>query len=76
MEFVLSLPARGRVLVRAYDVAGRVVSRVWDGTLDPGIHRMRWTGGADGERTVAAGVYWVRLECPAGKVTRRVTIVK
>ncbi len=76
VELVLSLPERGRVLVRAYDVAGRIVSRVWDGTLDPGVHRMRWAGGADGERSVAAGVYWVRLECPAGQVTRRVTIVK
>ena len=76
VEFVLSLPARGRVLARAYDITGRVVSRVWDGTLDPGIHRVRWPSGADGERSVAAGVYWVRMDCPSGTVTRRVTIVK
>ncbi len=45
-----------------YEVLGRRVRQVWDGSLAAGSHRFVWDG-RDGEgKAVAAGVYVYRVE--------------
>jgi hypothetical protein len=52
---------RGPVRLSVYDAGGRLVRRLVDDDLAPGIHRARWDGrDRHGER-VAAGVYFAKL---------------
>jgi alpha-amylase len=62
-----TLPAAGRVRLAIYDVAGRRVAVLVDGSLVAGAHEAEWAGG--GERP---GLYFARLEAGGLSVTRRV----
>lgn len=58
------------VRVRVYDVRGRVVARLYDGPLAPGVeYRFRVPG-------LAPGAYFVRVTAAAREVVRGVTVVQ
>jgi hypothetical protein len=62
----------GKVDLRAYDVAGRVVARLASGLFSPGQTDIVWDGrGADGRR-LAAGTYFVRLSTGRESTARKV----
>jgi hypothetical protein len=65
-----SIPVRERVVLRVFDVAGRLVSTPVDAVLDPGAHsaRLRTSG-------LAGGVYFYRLEAGEKKLSRRLAVV-
>ncbi len=66
-----TLPARGEVDLRVFDLAGRVVATLARGAFAPGEHAVEWDGrGADGP--AAPGVYFVRLRAGGEQVARRV----
>ena len=50
------------VSLTVYDVLGRRVRRVWDGSLEAGTHRFVWDGRDAAGKAVAAGVYVYRAE--------------
>jgi len=54
-------PEAGPILVRMYDVRGRVVRDLVSGPLDPGTHVISWDGRNEVGRLVPSGVYFVRL---------------
>jgi hypothetical protein len=56
-----SLPAAERVSLSVYDLRGRRVATVVEGTLDAGDHRCAWDGTGHSGRAAPAGVYFVRL---------------
>ena len=62
------MPTRGRVTVRLFDLAGRRVATLADGTLEAGAHELRLD-----TRRLEPGVYLCRLQA-AGQ-TRAVRIV-
>ena len=72
-----SLARDSRVTVAVFDVAGRVVRSVDEGTLAAGPHAATWDAtDATGAR-VHAGVYFVGLEVDGRSVgTKRLTIVR
>jgi len=51
----------GPVALRVFDVAGRRVADLFQGTLETGPHQLVWDGRADGADRVGAGVYFVEL---------------
>ena len=53
----LQLDAAGTSELTLYDSRGRLVRRLWQGLLAPGVHRMVWDGRDDGGRMAATGVY-------------------
>ncbi len=65
-----ALPARGRVRLAVYDVAGREVAVLAEGVQDVGRHIQTWDGREAGGARLAAGVYFARLEF-AGRVESR-----
>ncbi len=70
------LPTRSRVEIEVYDVTGRSVRRLLDGTVAAGEHRLVWDGcGGDG-RPVSAGTYYCRLTVGPHRQTQRVTVVR
>jgi len=70
------LPRRSDVSLRVYSIAGRHIATLAEGARAPGEHRVDWDGRDAAGRLAAAGPYVVRLESPAGAVSRRLTLVR
>ena len=71
------LAAEASVSARVYDLAGRLV-RVLETSrsLPAGSHSLSWNGQDDGGRSVASGVYLVRVDDGASAKAHRMTLVK
>jgi hypothetical protein len=67
-----SLPAAGPARIGIYGVSGRRVREERWPALEPGSHRWAWDGRDAAGRTVAPGLYLLRLETDAGMATRRI----
>ena len=62
----------GSARLDLFDVRGRLVEKIWRGTLAPGEERSWvWTNPA----RLARGAYWVRLVTADGELSRRATIL-
>ena len=61
----------GRVRVTLYDITGRLVRNLIDQTMSAGEHSVNIEG-----RTLAAGVYLVKVATPDGVDTKTMTIVR
>jgi len=74
--FRLELPRPDRVSLDVFDVAGRPVRRVAEGSLAAGAHALAWDGRDASGRPAPAGVYFVRLRTSAGTEVGKVTRVR
>jgi hypothetical protein len=70
--YVLPQGASYGVRLSIYDVNGRMVRKLVDGTQTSGAHTELWNGTDDAGRGVASGRYYARIE--AGSFTRNVGI--
>ncbi len=70
------LPRAGHVTVDVYDMAGRRVRRLVDGSRESGRHAVRWNGRDDAGRGVAAGVYLVRASANGLEAMARAVLVR
>ncbi len=71
-----SLPAAGPVRLFVCDVRGRRIRSLVDGTLPAGRHEVVWRGRDESGRSVAAGIYFYRLEAGAFRDSRRLALVR
>jgi subtilisin family serine protease len=70
------LPERGRVSLRVYSAAGRLVRTLVDEPLEGGVHEARWDGRDASGRSAASGIYLYELREGALRLTRRMTLLK
>jgi hypothetical protein len=74
--FRLELPARSAVRARIHDVAGRLVWRLADGSLEAGVHSLAWDGmGVDGRRATP-GIYFCRILVGERTFSRTIVIIR
>jgi hypothetical protein len=66
-----SLARQGRVTIRVYDVAGRVVRTLVDRVEAAGPHVARWNGATDGGNRASSGVYFYRITFPDGSMSAK-----
>jgi hypothetical protein len=66
----------GEVTLRVYDVGGRLVRTLVDGTEGPGEKTVTWDGRNDRGRVVASGVYFYRLTSETYTHTRKMLLMK
>jgi hypothetical protein len=66
-----SLADRGRVVIRIYDVAGRLARTLVDKVEIPGLHAAPWNGRTDDGSPSASGVYFYRIEYPDGTLSSK-----
>lgn len=67
-----SVARAGHVRLEVADVAGRVVTTLFDGVQQPGRFRLAWDGTSRGER-LPAGLYFLRLRAPDRTVARKIS---
>jgi hypothetical protein len=71
------LPAAGRVSLRVYDLAGRVVRTLVAGVVQPvGAHEIAWDGRDARGRSLASGSYICRITANHRAATHRITLVR
>jgi hypothetical protein len=61
-----SLPRPTKIKLSLYDVSGRLVITLVEGTEKAGLKTVQWTGRASDGSTVASGVYFCQLETEYG----------
>ncbi len=71
-----SIPRGGRATLTIHDAGGRRVATVFDGVLPAGATALRWSGTTDAGGRAPSGVYFARLEFPAGAMTRKLVLLK
>jgi len=71
VHFTLDLPAAGRAKLQIFDAAARRVATLADAPMPAGRHELTWNA-----RGRSSGVYFARLETPAGTVARKVLVVR
>jgi hypothetical protein len=71
-----TLPAPRGVALSVHDVSGRLVRRVFEGSLTGGDHRLEWDGTDLTGRPAPAGAYGSRLDAGGVERTARVTLLR
>ena len=71
-----SLPYATHVSLKIYDVSGRLVSKLVDGEVAPGVHTLQWRGKDDVNRRCASGVYFVRFTAGDYQASKKMVLVK
>jgi hypothetical protein len=71
-SIAFSLPTAGPARIGVYAVSGRRVREERWPSLEAGSHHWAWDGRDAAGRTVAPGLYLLRLETDAGMATRRI----
>jgi hypothetical protein len=75
-EIRFELASRGAVGVSVYDVSGREVRRLVEGTMEAGPHSVVWDGRSDGGASVSSGVYFVRFHAGTHVESKRITLIR
>lgn len=70
------LPAAGPASIKIYDPSGRLVRTLFDGSLKAGPQILTWDGRSGAGRPAGSGVYYVRLDTPAGKAEQSVILIR
>jgi len=57
-----ALPAMKRIEIKIYDISGRLVKTLASGTAKAGYYQTTWSGLDDNGKSVASGVYFIRMK--------------
>jgi hypothetical protein len=75
ISFVMPDPG-GRVSVRIYNLAGRLVRELGEDVVAPGLYEIEWDATDAAGRPVAAGVYFYHIEAPGLLEQRKAVVVR
>ncbi|HEX6790338.1 MAG TPA: FlgD immunoglobulin-like domain containing protein [Candidatus Krumholzibacteria bacterium] len=71
-----SLASKENVTLAVYDIAGRLVRSLVNGTREVGSHEMTWDGRDNAGASVSSGVYFYRLDAGKFSQTRKMVLLK
>jgi hypothetical protein len=71
-----SLASQGRVEIKIYDVAGRLVETLANETQVAGQHSVVWKGTDRRGSPVASGIYFVRMNTAGQVFTKKMVLLK
>jgi hypothetical protein len=75
-RIAFDLPRAGSVCLRVYNIKGRVVRTLIDGTMAAGRHEMAWDGTAGDGSEVSSGVYLYRIQTEFETYSRKMTLIR
>ena len=70
------LPVASPVRLEIFDVLGRSVQTLVDGSLDAGFHEIVWDSRNRSGNEVATGIYFYRLRTSEGTIVKRMLLLK
>jgi hypothetical protein len=70
------VPQVSEVTIRVYDVTGRLVTTLVDGTVEPGRYAVVWDGTGSSGESVGSGVYFCVMDTPAYHATNKMMLLK
>lgn len=70
------MPRAGVAELRVYDMTGRLVRTLVNGSIDAGSHEVTWNGRDDAGSAVSAGVYLYKLTFDGQSLSSRVTVLR
>ena len=71
-----ALPRAGAIQLAVFNALGQQVAVLAEGAHPAGSYTLRWDGVNHGGRTLAAGLYFYRLQTPWGVQTRKLLLLK
>ncbi|MBZ0268629.1 CotH kinase family protein, partial [bacterium] len=71
-----AIPGEGHVRLDLFDIRGRMIARLVDGTLAAGTHDVTWDGRDGSGVRLASGVYFSRLVFGDRVLTGRITLLR
>jgi hypothetical protein len=74
ITFLLAEPSQ--VTLKVYDVSGKLIKTLADGTYAASQHTVQWNGTNERGETVRSGVYFYRLTADGFTETRKLTIAR
>jgi flagellar hook assembly protein FlgD len=74
--FAFTVDHTQHLTLDVHDVRGRRVAELAAGMFSPGRHEFRWDGRDGGGRSVASGVYLVRLHGDGIDASRTLAVVR
>lgn len=75
-SIAFSLPGRSRVQLSIFDVSGRRIADLLDGTLAGGTYSIPWDGRDDGGQPVALGTYFYQLTVDGREESKRMVVIR
>ncbi|MBN2379142.1 T9SS type A sorting domain-containing protein [candidate division WOR-3 bacterium] len=69
-----ALPHSTSVSLKVYDISGKLVATLVNGAEKPGRHTVTWNGTDDAGRSVAQGIYLVRMDAENFSATKKVVL--
>jgi hypothetical protein len=75
-EIAYALPNAAHLELGVYDVSGRKVATLAQGTELAGRHVVRWDGRSATGRPLPAGIYFVRLDLPGHQEARKMVLAR
>ncbi|MDQ7065334.1 MAG: GDSL-type esterase/lipase family protein [candidate division KSB1 bacterium] len=72
----LELPETMPVRVTVYDIRGRQVTRLAEGTRRAGLHEMSWDGRTANGQRLPNGQYFIRLEARGFHTVQRIQLIR
>ncbi|NQT24859.1 aryl-sulfate sulfotransferase [candidate division KSB1 bacterium] len=70
------IPAKSDVLIRIYNVAGKLVSTLLDEALSSGQHQVLWDGRDSHGVQQASGLYLISMQAGSFKAVRKITLLR
>jgi hypothetical protein len=71
----LELPTRTSIRASVFDMAGRLVRRVADGSFEAGVHTLTWDGTSNSAGRVAPGLYFCRITLDGREFNRTIVMI-
>ena len=70
------VPNLSEVSLIIYDLSGKPINVVANGTFSPGMHSVTWDGMSFNREAVSSGVYLYKLITPDGIIVRQLTLIR
>ncbi len=71
-----TLPEKSRVNLSVFNIEGKLMHVLLNGSLDRGYQRIKWDGCGAGGNPVSSGVYFYRLQAGGKVLTRKMVLVR
>ncbi len=71
-----TLAEEGPVCVTVHDIAGRLITELFDGEIERGEHVTIWHGRNQAEQDVASGLYFVRMQAEGFSATKKLVLLR